>query len=183
MRSKNFPKASVNDTLQAKFETKEETLVTQQTNPMVRIATADDIDMIAEFNRLIALETEGKELDAETVRRGVDRGMQRGPEVTYYVAEVEAQVVGTVMLTREWSDWRDGWMAWMQSVYVHQEHRGSGVFRGMLQHVITALQAQPDVIGLRLYVDNTNERAQRVYKASGFVDSEYMVLERCFGSE
>jgi ribosomal protein S18 acetylase RimI-like enzyme len=84
------------------------------------------------------------------------------------------------MLTREWSDWRDGWMVWLQSVYVRQDCRGQGVFRGMLDHVMSVLEETPGVAGLRLYVASHNTRAQAVYRRSGFATSRYRILEKHF---
>ena len=81
-----------------------------------RRANISDVDRITEFNCRLAQETEGKQLDTATVTRGVSRGLLLAPEVLYFVAEKDGTVVGQVMLTREWSDWRDGWMLWIQSV-------------------------------------------------------------------
>ena len=144
----------------------------------VRRATDNDVETIAEFNCRLAQETENKSLDRDTVTDGVRRGLRCGAEVTYYMAQVKQQSVGTLMLTREWSDWRNGWIAWLQSVFVIKSHRGQGVFRSMLDQVIQELEAEPDVIGIRLYVENDNERAQQVYKRTGFADPNYKVLER-----
>ena len=87
------------------------------------------------------------------------------------------------MLTREWSDWRNGWMIWLQSVYVRQDYRGQGVFRGMLDHVVKLLERTPDVAGLRLYVSARNAQAQDVYRRSGFIASRYRILEKQFDAK
>jgi ribosomal protein S18 acetylase RimI-like enzyme len=84
------------------------------------------------------------------------------------------------MLTREWSDWRDGWLMWVQSVYVEPAHRSQGVFRSLLDHATQCMREDPDVVGMRLYVENENSRAQAVYARTGFVDPSYKVLERIF---
>ena len=149
----------------------------------VRRAGLEDVESLTAFNCAIARETEGKELATHTVRRGVTRGLQRGDEVTYYVAEVggeERQVAACLMFTREWSDWRDGWLMWLQSVYVAPAYRGQGVFRTMLATATAEVQQLPDVVGMRLYVEEHNRAAQQVYFNLGFADSGYRVLEKLF---
>ena len=150
----------------------------------VRLATEQDVETIADFNCRLAVETEEKELDAKRVLSGVRRGMEQGEEVTYFMAEINniqpPQPIGTLMVTREWSDWRDGWIAWLQSVYVVKEHRGQGVFTDLLDFASDTLARRTDVIGLRLYVENENQRAQAAYLKNGFEDAHYRVLEKLF---
>ncbi|MCA9126681.1 MAG: GNAT family N-acetyltransferase [Planctomycetales bacterium] len=139
-----------------------------------------DVDAITDFNCAIARETEGKELNRPTVLGGVARGLRQGGEVTYFVAKCNGEAVGCLMLTREWSDWRDGWLVWIQSVYVAPSHRGRGVFRLLLSTSEAHVLQQQDVVGLRLYVEVDNARAQSAYHRSGFVDPNYKVLEKIF---
>lgn len=146
----------------------------------VRPAELVDVTSLVDFNCAIALETEGKDLDRPTVERGVRRGLEQGDEVQYFVADDGQQPIGSLMLTREWSDWRDGWLVWVQSVYVKPTHRGQGVFRSLLEQVIQQIRQQPDVVGVRLYVEADNTRAQTVYARTGFVDPRYKVLEQIF---
>lgn len=156
----------------------------------VRAARLPDAQRLVEFNLAIACETEGKELSPAIVERGVCRGLQQGDEVSYWVAELATttteqvamprELIGCLMLTREWSDWRDGWLMWVQSVYVCEQYRGQGVFRSLLETVIENLRQMPDVVGVRLYVEGENERAQAVYFKTGFVDPNYKVLEQIF---
>ena len=143
----------------------------------IRRATSQDAEVLAEFNCRLASETEGKTLNRETVSSGVANGLSAGDEVAYFVAEVEARVVGQLMLTREWSDWRDGWIYWLQSVYVHADFRGQGVFRQLLQHVQRLLQQRGDVACLRLYVEEENQPAIETYRRLGFQDPGYRVME------
>lgn len=150
------------------------------TTIQVRVADSQDIDSIVDFNCAIARETEGKELDRVLIQRGVTRGMEKGEEVVYFVATASGENIGCLMLTREWSDWRDGWLAWIQSVYVTETHRGNGVFRRLLDYATEHVQVLPDVVGLRLYVEVENQRAQSVYSRTGFVDPNYKVLEKLF---
>ncbi|MCA9215450.1 MAG: GNAT family N-acetyltransferase [Planctomycetales bacterium] len=148
---------------------------------IIRAAKTEDCATIADFNCRLAAETEDHELDRQTVTRGVERGLQHDDESQYFVAESPAgSVVGQLMVTREWSDWRDGWLWWIQSVYVQQDHRGNGIFRSLLDQVRTAAEQDPDVVGIRLYVENENQRAQDVYARLGFVDPNYRVLEMIF---
>lgn len=146
----------------------------------IRIAGVGDLETLTDFNCALARETEDHELDAPTVSRGVQRGLEHFPDVQYFVAEETDSVIGQMMVTREWSDWRDGWIWWMQSVYVQSDHRKQGVFRALMEHVANAAVDDPDVVGIRLYVENGNHAAQAVYARSGFVDPNYRVLERMF---
>lgn len=149
----------------------------------VRLASPSDVPTIVDYNVALALESESKQLDPETVQRGVTRGLQQRDEVRYFLAvESGGQVAGQIMLTREWSDWRDGWIMWIQSVYVLPAWRGKGVFRKLLDTAIGELRADPDVVGMRLYVEVDNRRAQEVYLRTGFGDASYRVLEMMFGS-
>lgn len=149
----------------------------------IRRGTAADADVLIEFNISLALETESKQLPQDIVSRGVARGLEQGDEVAYYVAESDRfaesdrEILGSLMLTREWSDWRDGWIVWIQSVYVREAHRGKGVFKSLLESVIELLRDAPDVIGIRLYVEVENSRAQEVYTRCGFGDPNYKVME------
>ncbi len=143
----------------------------------IRAAVSSDIDVLTDFNCRLAAETEGKHLEFNTVRSGVTRGLSVGDEVRYFVAEADEKIVGQLMLTREWSDWRDGWAVWLQSVYIVADYRGQGVFRRLLDHVKTQLQNEPDVVCLRLYVEEDNDTARSTYTRLGFDDTGYRVME------
>lgn len=136
-----------------------------------------DADVIAQFNQQLAQETEGKTLDEQTIRQGVLGGLQRFPEAQYFVAESDGRVIGQLMITREWSDWRNGWMLWLQSVYVQHEFRSCGVFRRLLQHALGVVNEDGEAVGLRLYVEQDNATAMRVYDHVGFTDGGYRLLE------
>lgn len=144
---------------------------------LCRPATATDVDMIANFNAELVRETEHREIDRDTLRRGAHRGLELFPEVRYFIAEFEGKPVGQIMLTREWSDWRDGWLLWLQSVYVREEHRRKGVFRELLQYCLQSTYDSNDIAGLRLYVENDNAAAQDVYRRTQFSDAGYRVME------
>lgn len=141
-------------------------------------ATLEDCDIIADFNIQLALETESKQLDPELVRTGVleSLGDERGCQ--YFVARYQNTVVGQIMFTREWSDWRNGEFWWFQSVYVSPDYRRQGVFQRLSQHVQSLAESNPDVVGLRLYVELENERAQSTYQQLGFDFPGYQVMEK-----
>jgi ribosomal protein S18 acetylase RimI-like enzyme len=145
----------------------------------VRRAGPGDVAVIVEYNRRLAAETEGKTLDAAVLRAGVEAGLAEENKALYFVAEDGGDVVGQLMLTREWSDWRNGWMWWIQSVYVRADARRRGTFRALYQHVLESAQADPGVIGLRLYVEHANGPAQQTYERLGMARTGYLVFERC----
>jgi GNAT superfamily N-acetyltransferase len=143
----------------------------------VRPARLDDAAAIVEFNHRLALETEQKKLDHDTLVKGVD-AILRDPRLgRYFVATAGERVVGQTMVTEEWSDWRNGRLWWLQSVYVDAQWRGRGVFR-LLLNKVGALGREAGVIGLRLYVERHNLRAHATYQRAGFKDAGYVVLER-----
>ncbi|MEZ6060130.1 MAG: GNAT family N-acetyltransferase [Planctomycetaceae bacterium] len=147
------------------------------TTIICRPATPGDVDVITDFNCRLAFETESLTLDSDIVRRGVARSLQLSPEAQYFVAVVNSDVVGQLMLTREWSDWRNGWIVWLQSVYVDERFRKAGVFRELFRFVRRRLAEQPDVVGIRLYVESENAAALGTYSRLGFRQSGYLVLE------
>ncbi|HIE98490.1 MAG TPA: GNAT family N-acetyltransferase [Planctomycetes bacterium] len=151
--------------------------MSQKIQVSIRAAVSSDIDVLTDFNCRLSAESEEKHLEPNTVRSGVTRGLSVGDEVRYFVAEADGKIVGQLMLTREWSDWRDGWAVWLQSVYVLPDYRGQGVFRQLLDHVKTQMQKEPDVVCLRLYVEEDNDAAKSTYRRLGFGDTGYHVME------
>jgi GNAT superfamily N-acetyltransferase len=144
----------------------------------IRLAVLADAPIIAEFNRLLAEESEGKTLDPVVLARGVAACLADPTKGIYYLAEDGGVAVGQVGLTYEFSDWRDGWFWWIQSVYVRKEFRRRGVFRALYDHVYRAAWADPAVIGLRLYVEKGNHAAKQTYHELGMQESAYVLLER-----
>ena len=144
----------------------------------VRPARAADLETLVAFNRAMALETERKRLDAATVRRGVRRALRDADRGRYFVAERGGRIAGALLLTREWSDWRDGWFWWIQSVYVEPTERRRGVYATLHRAVLARARATRDVVGIRLYVERHNRRAQRVYAALGMHPTGYLVFEQ-----
>jgi GNAT superfamily N-acetyltransferase len=144
----------------------------------IRRAGPADAALVAEFNRLLALESEGKTLDADLLRAGVAAGLADPHKSVYFLAEEEGTAVGQIMYTTEWSDWRNGWFWWIQSVYVRPEMRRRGVFRALFEHVQQAARANGQAIGLRLYVEQKNHIAHKTYRSLGMDAAGYEVLER-----
>jgi ribosomal protein S18 acetylase RimI-like enzyme len=148
---------------------------------LVREAILDDWSTIAEFNRRLALETESLALDGLTLEAGVKAALADRTKARYFVAcAADGQIVGQLMHTYEWSDWRNGDIWWLQSVYVHPDHRSQGVFRLLFEHLRHEAECDPAVVGLRLYVEDHNERAQEVYARLGLNTAGYRVMERFF---
>ena len=142
-----------------------------------RPATPADAATIVEFQLAMARETEDLDLDREVCARGVAAVFAEPARGRYYVAEQEGQVVGSTLITYEWSDWRDGVVWWIQSVYVRPEARGRGVYAGLYAHIQAMALADDAVRGIRLYVDRRNTAAQRVYARLGMDGDHYQVFE------
>jgi len=143
----------------------------------IRRARANDLEVVIEFNRRLAWETEGYTLDPVLLRAGVETVLNEQADAHYLVAEADGRVIGQLMLTREWSDWRNGWFYWIQSVYVAAEHRGQGVFRALYAAAVRFVEDQPNAVGLRLYVEHNNHSAQATYARLGMKHAGYLVLE------
>ncbi len=144
----------------------------------VRTATPADAVVVIEFNRLLALESEGKTLDPQLLTTGVKAALEDPHKGLYFLAEVDRSSQGQLAVTYEWSDWRNGWFWWIQSVYVRPQWRRRGVFRALFEHVRQAAEQDPTVIGLRLYVEGANQPAQRTYLAMGLDWTTYRLMEK-----
>jgi GNAT superfamily N-acetyltransferase len=144
---------------------------------IVRAAIAADLTTIVRFNTALALEIEGRTLDPERLRRGVEAVLEDAERGRYYIAEEHGRTVGQVLVTFEWSDWRNGYFWWLQNVYVTERSRGKGVFQEMFNHLNTLVRSEPQVCGLRLYVARGNSNAQQASRNVGMADSGYLVLE------
>jgi ribosomal protein S18 acetylase RimI-like enzyme len=144
----------------------------------VRQATEGDAETIAQFNRALARETEGRELDPAVVGAGVRQFLLRPDLGFYIVAEQGAAIAGALMITYEWSDWRNGLFWWIQSVYVRPEYRRRGVFRRLHGHIETLAAGRTGVCGLRLYVEKENHAAQATYLGLGHEATPYLMFEK-----
>ena len=147
-------------------------------NLIIRPARMADADVIGDFNRLMAKETEHKDLDPATLKAGVAAILGDPTKGRYFVAEAGGQVVGQLGYTCEWSDWRNGNFWWVQSVFVTESARRQGVFRALFEHLLQAARAEPNVIGVRLYVEHDNLVAQATYRQLGLEMTTYRLMEK-----
>jgi GNAT superfamily N-acetyltransferase len=144
----------------------------------VRAAQAADLECLAAFNAAMAIETENKTLEPQTLRAGVARVLAEPTRGFYLVAEVDGVVAGCLMVTFEWSDWRNGDWWWLQSVFVALEYRRHGVFRALYAEVERRAAGHADVVGIRLYVERENVRAQHTYAALGMREDHYRMYAK-----
>lgn len=144
---------------------------------LTREATEADIPSLLDFQLKMALETENITLDISSLTMGVHRLFKDTTKGRYYVAEENGEVVGCLMTTYEWSDWRNGTVLWIQSVYVAKEYRGKGVYKEMYSYIRELVDNDHDLKGIRLYVDKTNLQAQKTYAQIGMNGEHYTVYE------
>ncbi len=142
----------------------------------IRLANKDDVDSMVEFNQAMAFETEGKHLETETLRRGVEAVFADQNKGFYVVAELEGRVVGGLMITYEWSDWRNAWWWWVQSVYIRPEARGKHIY-SQLYGLVKTMANEAGAYGIRLYVETENHHAQKVYEKVGMNPSNYLMYD------
>lgn len=142
---------------------------------LIRDATLDDVAALVEGNLRLAAETEDHQLNRDRLRRGILALLADPSKGWYLVAELEGQIVGQVMITSEWSDWRNGAIWWLQSVYVPPEHRRHGVLKALHARVVEIAQEVGDVVAIRLYVEAGNDAAQAAYQRLGMEPAGYDV--------
>ena len=143
----------------------------------IRPALPRDAEAIVDFQIRMARETEELELEPEAVTRGVRAVLDDSTKGQYWVADSRGHLVGSLLTTYEWSDWRDGTVLWVQSVYVVPALRGRGIYRRLYEHLRDRVLASPDLRGIRLYVDRRNLAAQRVYERLGMSREHYEMFE------
>ena len=144
----------------------------------IRMAEERDIDVLTHFNQCIARETEGIELIKEQLAAGIRRLISDPSKGFYIVYEIESRVVGCLMITKEWSDWRNGDFWWIQSVYVDKDFRRKGIYRSMYAYVQQLAELLPEVCGFRLYVEQHNQQAQATYQGLGMQKTHYLLFEQ-----
>jgi ribosomal protein S18 acetylase RimI-like enzyme len=144
---------------------------------MIREAIAKDIPTIIDFQKKMAWETEKVTLDTSILTDGVNNLFADVNRGRYYVAEENGSVVGSLMTTYEWSDWRNGTVLWIQSVYIIEPYRGKGIYKQLYHHIQEMVRKSSDLRGIRLYVDKTNKSAQHVYEKLGMNGEHYQVFE------
>lgn len=143
----------------------------------VRFATVEDAGIIARCNQAMALETENKVLADEVIGAGVRTLLKNPRDGFYVVAEMEGVIAASLMVTTEWSDWRNGFFWWIQSVYVKKKYRRQGLYSEMYRFVKCEAGKRSAVCGFRLYVEKDNLRAQKTYEALGMERAHYILYE------
>lgn len=146
----------------------------------VRAASREDVGFLVDCNLAMAFETEHKQLDRDVLRGGVEAVFDAPRRGFYRIAERAGVAVGCLLVTYEWSDWRNGDWWWIQSVYVTSDARRSGVFSALYADVERRARETAGVVGLRLYVEHENQSAQATYAALGMRDAGYRLLETAF---
>ena len=151
--------------------------------PRIRQATITDLESLVNFNTALAWETEGRRLNKLTLEAGTKTLLENSQRGFYVVAAVEtptSMIIGQLMITYEWSDWRNGEFWWIQSVYVHPDWRRQGIFHQLYAYILDKIKDKPQVAGIRLYVEQTNKTAQTAYTHLGLVQAPYHIFEQDF---
>jgi ribosomal protein S18 acetylase RimI-like enzyme len=147
----------------------------------IRISIKEDAAAMVEFNQAMARETEGKSLREDVLSKGVSAVFDDPQKGFYVVADEDRRIVGGLLVTYEWSDWRNGWFWYVQSVYVRPEARGKKVYSQLYRFVKELAAENGNVCGFRLYVEKENEHARRVYKSLGMEETYYLMYEEMVG--
>ena len=145
----------------------------------MKITSADKnhLSSIVNFQLAMALETENLDLDRDTVEKGVQAVFDDIHKGQYFVCEKDGKIIASLLTLFEWSDWRNGQVLWIHSVYVDPKHRNQGVFKNMYHHLKEIVEKDPKLFGLRLYVDHSNHLAQKVYEGLGMDNNHYSLYE------
>lgn len=146
-------------------------------NIQIRTAREEDLPIIVEFQLAMALETENLQLDKSTVEKGVAAAFHDSAKGQYFVTEIDGEIAASLMTTFEWSDWRNGMVYWIQSVFVKEKFRRLGIYRKMYAHIQDLVKKDENVRGIRLYVDKSNVRAQKTYENTGMNGEHYQLFE------
>ncbi|MGN6548264.1 MAG: GNAT family N-acetyltransferase [Aureliella sp.] len=144
---------------------------------VIRRATLEDVPVLVEFNRAMAAETEHLELLPEVVSAGVQAVFENSMRGFYLICQVDELAVGSLLITTEWSDWRNGNFWWVQSVYVRPAYRRRGIYSRMYRFVKELAESDQSVCGFRLYVEKANHRAQQIYQSLGMRSTPYLMYE------
>jgi GNAT superfamily N-acetyltransferase len=143
----------------------------------IRQGEIKDLDTLVQFNLSMAKETEALDLPKDILKQGIMHGLKHPEVARYFVAEEGNKIVGSLMITMEWSDWRNAHVAWIQSVYVLPEYRRKKIFKSMYQHIKHWVEQRVDLGGIRLYVDKGNLPAIQTYKNIGMNGEHYQLFE------
>ncbi len=143
----------------------------------IRLGYKKDAETIANFNILMAMETEHKKLPKNIITAGVKKILSNSQYGFYLIAEKNNQIAGSLMVTKEWSDWRNGEFWWIQSVFIKTEFRRQGIYKKLYAFVKSKAQKNPDVCGFRLYVEEENSIAMQTYESCGMIKTHYKMYE------
>lgn len=143
----------------------------------IELATTENIPILVTFQKAMALESENLQLNEDTLHKGIQAVFTDNSKGTYYIAKKANTIVGCLLLQNEWSDWRNGSVKWIHSVYVLPEFRKQGVFKSLYDHVKNLVLKNESFKGLRLYVDQTNQKAQKTYEKIGMTHHHYFLYE------
>lgn len=149
----------------------------ESNNIEIRKARIEDLETIVRFNYNLAYETEDKKLNEEILTEGVKALIEDSSKGQYYVYVIDGRVVGQIMHTYEWSDWRNGVFLWVQSVYVDKEYRRRGIFKELYNFVKLICDNDRNICGIRLYVEKENKSAKSTYKSLGMSECNYHMYE------
>ena len=152
-------------------------IINYENSNKIRKAKIEDLETIVKFNYNLAKQTEDKELDLEILTKGVKAILNDSTKGQYYVYVIDNKVVGQIMHTYEWSDWRNGMFLWVQSVYVDAEYRRKGIFKELYNHVKKICDEDEGTTGVRLYVEKENFNAKATYKSLGMQECNYHMYE------
>lgn len=144
---------------------------------MIRKAMLRDLSDLVQFNLDLAKESEDLTLNYDKIYQGVKAALVNEDVAMYYVYEQDNKVIGQIMLTKEWSDWRNGYFWWIQSVYIDKKFRRQGIFKALYEHVKSQAEENEQVCGLRLYVERNNDLAKDTYLALGMIETHYLLYE------
>lgn len=143
----------------------------------IRKAKIEDLETIVQYNYNLAKETEDKKLNLDILTKGVKALLEDEKKGIYHVCVIDEKVVGQIMYTYEWSDWRNGTFLWVQSVYVHSEYRQQGVFKALYNHIKKMCHSNSNIAGIRLYVEKENNVAKETYENLGMHECDYYMYE------
>ncbi len=145
--------------------------------PSIRQGLPSDIETIVQMQLAMAKETENLQLDESTLNLGVRAVFDDPSKGTYWIAEIDGETSGMLLTLPEWSDWRNGTVLWIHSVYVFPTLRGQAVFKTLYTQLKNRVASSPELRGLRLYVEQNNINAQKVYEAVGMTREHYFLYE------
>lgn len=144
---------------------------------IIEPATLEDVPHLVKFQQEMAYETEGLQLASDNLRKGIETLLSQPEKGKYFVARINDKLAGCLMITSEWSEWRNASILWIQSVYVDKSFRRQGIYKALYNHIKKMVEDDNKYEGIRLYVDKSNVKAQEVYKSLGMNDQHYLLFE------